>query len=186
MSTAKMVYNYLRVKTRAFVVTFRKLYFFHFFSSLNVVIGKNLIIRGGQGTKSIGNYLCIYDNVTIECHNPNSKLIIGNNCVLSFGVIISYKKQITIGDNVWIGEYSSVRDTTHRFSINSPIGLNEDMVASIHIGNNVWIGRNSIIMPGAVIGNNVIIGANSLVEGNVKSNSLYAGSPAIFKKMLAD
>ena len=186
MPLSKFILNYLRVKKRAVVVTFRKLFFFNFFSTLNIVIGKNLIIRGGQGIKSIGYNLCIYDNVIIECHNPNSKFIIGDNCVLSFGVIISYKMQITIGNNVWIGEYSSVRDSTHRFSIDSPIGLNEDIIESIHIGNNVWIGRNCIIMPGTIIGSNVIIGANSLVKGIIESNSLYAGSPAIFKQTLTD
>lgn len=176
----------LRFKFRALINTIRKIYYFHYFSNYRIVIGKNLIIRGCEGTKLIGDNLCIYDNVILECHNPNSKFIIGDNCVLSFGVIISYKIQITIGNNVWIGEYSSVRDSTHRFSIDSPIGLNDDIIESIHIGNNVWIGRNCIIMPGTIIGSNVIIGANSLVKGIIESNSLYAGSPAIFKKTLTD
>ena len=87
-----------------------------------------------------------------------------------------------MGDNVWVGEYTSIRDSTHDFSPNIPLGQGLDLIGEIKIGNNVWIGRGSIILPGSIIGDNVVIGANSLVNGNCESNSLYAGTPAILKK----
>ena len=128
--------------------------------------------------------MIIYDNVIIESHNAFGKLRIGDFCVLSYGVIISCSEQIHIGNDVWIGEYSSIRDSTHDFNMHTTIRSRDDIKAPVFIGNNVWIGRNCIIMPGTIIEDNVIIGANSLVRGHCKSNSLYAGSPAIFKKHL--
>lgn len=38
---------------------------------------------------------------------------------------------------------------------------------------------NAIILMGANIGDNVIIDAGSVVSGNVESNSVYAGNPAV-------
>ena len=53
-----------------------------------------------------------------------------------------------------------------------------DVVAPIHIGNNVFIGMNSIILPGVTIGDNVIVGAGSVVGQNIASGQVVAGVPA--------
>lgn len=47
------------------------------------------------------------------------------------------------------------------------------------IGSNVFIGMGAIILMGAQIGDNVIIGAGAVVSGNVESNCVYAGNPAV-------
>lgn len=53
-----------------------------------------------------------------------------------------------------------------------------EVLAPIHIGDNVFIGVNSVILPGSVIGSNVVIGACSLVKGEVPGNTVVAGVPA--------
>ena len=79
-----------------------------------------------------------------------------------------------------IGEYTSIRDTSHSYQNNGiPFSQQADESLSISIGNNVWIGRGCIIMPGTVIADNVIIGANSVVKGQLETNSVYVGSPAV-------
>jgi len=40
------------------------------------------------------------------------------------------------------------------------------------------VGANSVILPGITIGENATIGANSLVNKNIPSNEIWAGSPA--------
>ncbi|WP_407129678.1 DapH/DapD/GlmU-related protein [Citrobacter cronae] len=54
----------------------------------------------------------------------------------------------------------------------------------INIGNNVWIGAGAVIFPGVTIGDGSIVAANSVVNCDVLPNTLYAGSPAVFKKTL--
>ena len=171
-------------KMRAIGYLIRSLRFYYFFKTSNILIGKNLIIRGGLSKTDIRGKILIYDNVIIEAHSSEAKLTIGANCVFSYGVIVSCSHEISIGDDVWIGEYSSLRDSTHTFSVYKTLKETTDRKDSIVIGNNVWIGKNSLILPGTRIGNNVIIGANSLVNGVCLNNSVYAGAPAVLKKRL--
>jgi acetyltransferase-like isoleucine patch superfamily enzyme len=87
-----------------------------------------------------------------------------------------------MGNNVWIGEYSSLRDSTHQFSTTSSLGTLPDTTKPIIIGNNVWIGRGCLIMPGTIIEDNVIIAANSVVKTACSSGKVYGGCPAVFIK----
>ena len=179
-----MLIDFIKYKLRAFSYSFRKLTYFPFFKTTKILIGRNLSVRGGKGNHFFGDNLLIYDNVVFESHNPNGQIQFGRNCVLSYGVIISCTNKIVVGNDVWIGEYSAIRDSTHDFSICHSLKDSKDIVVPITIGNNVWIGRNTLIMPGASIGDNVIIGANSLVKGRCEDNCMYAGSPAVLKRTL--
>jgi acetyltransferase-like isoleucine patch superfamily enzyme len=181
-----MVFDYLKLKFRALSYAYRRIIYYPFFRTIKIAIGKNLSIRGGKGIHSFGDNMVIYDNVVIESHNPNGQIIFGADCILSYGVIISCTEKIIIGNDVWIGEYASIRDSTHSFSIHTSLKSSKDKIEPITIGNNVWIGRNTLIMPGASIGNNVVIGANSIVKGKCEDNCMYAGTPAVLKKYLTD
>jgi acetyltransferase-like isoleucine patch superfamily enzyme len=127
----------------------------------------------------------LYDNVIFECHSEGATIKTGKNCVFSFGVILSCSINIEMGSDVWVGEYTSIRDSSHQFSIEHPLSQTNDKKMPIKIGSNVWIGKNALILPGVVIGDNVIIAAGSVVKGECISNSLYAGNPAVFIKQLS-
>ena len=89
-------------------------------------------------------------------------------------------KLLTIGKNV--GITSGVIILTHDFSWSVVSGVYGDCIGGVRpviIGDNVFIGMRSIVLMGTTIGNNVIIGAGSVVSGNLESNSVYAGNPAI-------
>lgn len=49
----------------------------------------------------------------------------------------------------------------------------------VTIGDNVFVGTNSTILCNTHIGNNVVIGAGSVVSGDLPSNAVYAGVPAV-------
>jgi acetyltransferase-like isoleucine patch superfamily enzyme len=181
-----MIFNYLKQKIRALFYLYRRLIFYPFFKTSNILIGRNLSIRGGLGSNIFGDNMVIYDNVVIESHNPKGQIIFGNDCILSYGVLISCTDKIVVGNDVWIGEYTSIRDSTHSFSIYQTLKSTADAVAPITIGSNVWIGKNTLILPGAIIGNNVIIAANSIIKGRCEDNCMYAGAPAVLKKYLTD
>lgn len=148
-----------------------------YFKANNIRLGQNVSIIGIGYSIKFGRDINIYNNCIIEL-GPASHLEIGNNVIFSYGCIISARKSIKIGNNVQIGEYTSIRDTTHDYTdYSKPIMENKDISQSIVIGNNVWIGRNCLILPGSTIEEGVVVGANSLVKGTLKSNQIYGGNP---------
>lgn len=108
----------------------------------------------------VGERLCLNKNVYI---NARSNIFIGSNVILSYGVTI-------LAASLDIEKYIV-------YSMSSYIPN-----ATIHIGSNVWIGANSIVLAGSNIGDNVVVAAGSVVRGNLVSNSLYAGNPAVLKR----
>jgi acetyltransferase-like isoleucine patch superfamily enzyme len=149
-----------------------------------VKIGRHVILKGISLDINIGEDFEVYENCVFE-FGLNSKLKIGKSCLFSYGVIIQNTNSIQIGNYVQIGEYSSVRDTTHQYKKKGvPFKMQADVSNPIIIGNNVWIGKCCIIMPGTIIEDNVIIGANSVVKGTIKKSGIYAGAPIRFIKTL--
>jgi len=125
----------------------------------------------------IGKEATIYPNVVFE-FAEDACLTIGDNFTFSYGAILSARHSVKIGNYVMIGEYSSVRDTTHVYENKSvPYCKQPDRFEEIIIGDNVWIGRGCVILPGSVIENGVIVGAHSVVKGILKANCIYAGNP---------
>jgi acetyltransferase-like isoleucine patch superfamily enzyme len=178
------IISWLYFKKNAALMKARAALNYYFFRRFDILIGHNVHIRRGNGKHRFGRSVVVYDNAIFEVYNDNALITTGDNCIFSFGVLVSCSLKIELGNNVWIGEYTSLRDATHSFSIKSPIGLQPDYVESIKIGNNVWIGRGCLILPGTLIRDNVIIAANSVVKGICHPNSLYGGSPAKFLKNL--
>ena len=155
----------------------KKIKSYYHFKSINIKIGKRVIISGQSYNLKIGKGVSLFPDCKFELAQ-NSYLSIGNNTLFSYGVIISCYNHIEIGDNTQIGEYSSLRDTTHDYNnYGIPMIENKDIVDKIIIGNDVWIGRNCLILPNAKVGDGVVIGANSIVKGILEENSVYAGSP---------
>ena len=132
----------------------------------------------------IGRNATLYQRTIFEIAEK-AQVSIGYNFTLSYGAVIASTYFIRMGNNVMIGEYTSVRDTTH--SNDNPLlpyCMQEDKSEKIMIGNNVWIGRGCIVLPGSVIEDGVIVGANSVVKGTLKGNCLYAGNPVKLIKSL--
>lgn len=178
------MYRFLIHKINGFYSRYLNLRYLNFFRRTGIIFMGKIYVRGSNGYRKFGEGIKIYPNCVFECFSTTGSLSIGNDCYLSYGVIIACNYNIKIGNNVWVGEYTSIRDTTHNFSTLQNLGSQKDIHGEIVIGNNVWIGRGSIILPGSIIGDNVVIGANSVVKGKVSSNSLYVGAPAQLKKML--
>ncbi len=156
---------------------FRKIRGIVFFKSKHIILGKNVTLQGQIFSIKLGKDINVYNNCIFEL-GSKANLDIGNKVIFSYGCIINVNKFLKIGDCVQIGEYTSIRDTTHDYNdYGKPMMENKDVSDSILIGNNVWIGKNCLIMPGAIIEDGVVIGANSIVKGILKANKIYAGNP---------
>ena len=178
MSISKWLY----FKRNALLTKFRAVRNFYFFGRMDVMLGKHVIIKQGAGQHSFGKNFIVFDNCIFEVYDNDARIITGENCFLSYGVIVNCTKKIEMGNHVWVGEYSSIRDATHKYDKDVMIGFGGDIMEPITIGNNVWIGRGCLVLPGTVIEDNVVVAANSVVKGILKKNSMYGGSPAKFIK----
>jgi acetyltransferase-like isoleucine patch superfamily enzyme len=121
----------------------------------NVWFGRNSFVGGNKG-----------------------RINIGNNVHLAYGVIVISYNSINIGDDVLIGEYTSIRDHDHNFKKGKLIREQELKTASVVIESNVWIGKGCTILKGVTIKTGSVIGANSLVNMDIPEYSVAAGTPA--------
>lgn len=161
---------------------FRRWRYWYFFKRTDVYIGHGVRVLNGRGRHSFGKNLQVFDRVIFEVYGAAATISIGDNCRLSYGVLINCTTRITLGHQVWIGEYTSLRDATHDYS--APLGSKRDKHAAIQIGDNVWIGRGSLVLPGSVIEDNVVVAAHAVVKGRLQANGLYGGCPAKRLKQL--
>ena len=133
---------------------------------------------------------------------------IGSNFHAGRGVVIWGKSSIKIGDNVYIGRYSSIEcdaDIGNEVLISNYVQIvgrydhnykqigtmirsssqirDEDydwhgINSKVIINDDVWIGVNATILSGVEIGRGAIISAGSLVTGDVKPYEVVGGNPA--------
>lgn len=120
---------------------------------------------------------------TIE---PHGELSIGAESWISHDCHIATSTRVTLGRAVRIGEFTSIRDTAHKYvSPNVEIWRQGDIYGTVDIDDDVWIGRGCLIQgrpEGLRIGRGVIVGANSVVTKSIPPMQVWGGVPARFIK----
>ncbi len=136
----------------------------------NCYIGKNVQIIIDE--LKIGDYCKIHHNTNIHGYKP---CVIGHNAWIGQYTIIDSIGGVTIGNNCGIGAHSQLwshikyGDTLEgcRFLSDSPL----------KIGDDVWFVGHCIVSPiNAEDKSMALVG--SVITKNMKSNHVYAGSPA--------
>ena len=83
-----------------------------------------------------------------------------------------------------IGPDCMIFTRNHKYNSFGPLNGLGSIDKPVIISDNCWIGARVIILPGIEIAEGVIIGAGSVVTKSIiQKNSIYAGNPAVFKKM---
>lgn len=151
-----------------------------FANNIKISCTNNNVIKIGRNFKGNFNIPCpmsngcsliIGDNVNIIFANiplhdePNLKVLINNDVLISYGV------EIRVSDGHTIFETDSNK------VLNMP--------ANITIGQHCWVGMNTLILKGSHVPNNSIIGAGSIYLKNSFNSAynnnggyLFAGQPA--------
>ena len=129
-----------------------------------------------------GDYCRFGKDVCLETLGEG-RIVIGNNTELARHVLVSANTAVEIGNDCFVGEYTSIRDSDHGISRRVLIRKQEVVSKAIRIGNDVWIGRGCAILKGVCIGDGAVIGANSVVTHDLEPYNVVVGSPAkVIKK----
>lgn len=141
------------------------------------------VIRGHENI-SIGNKTGIGKHLALTSWE-GGEIKIGNDCSIGNYAHITSYNCISIGNNVLIGKFVTITDNSHgNSSSGHPAERELYSKGKVIIEDDVWIGDKVTILPNVHIGGGAVIGANSVVTKNVTSNSIYAGNPAIFIKII--
>ena len=178
-----------RIKKLLFVQT--RIWKYKILSTCTNIIGKpkvyHPLLLNGNGTIQFGSNVQIgvinstnfYSHYTyLEARTAESKISIGSNTSINNAFSAIAYLEITIGDNVLIGNNCSMIDNDgHHLDINKR--TNTIPVAKpITIENNVFIGNQVTVLKGVTIGENSVIGSGSIVTKSIPKNVIAAGNPA--------
>lgn len=156
---------------------------FHYF-------GENSKIQeGGQIFCPEG--ISIGHNVSIQAHywfniisqDPQKypRIIIGDGCKSSPGLIISAANRVELGPHVEIGSNVFIADTDHHYRhVGIPV-LAQGLTSQsdhVYIGEGACLGDSSVIIGNLHIGKGSVVRPNSLVEHDVPDYCVVEGSPA--------
>lgn len=148
-----------------------------------IIIGKGVTLF----SDSIYNVAGINHPVILSTCGENAIIKIEDGCGMS-GTSVVAVKSITIGKNTLLGVNTNVYDTDFHpvdsIKREQQKSILEAEASPVIIGSNVWIGANSTVLKGVTIEDNTVVGAHSLVNKKIESNSLYAGTPAVFIKKI--
>ena len=108
----------------------------------NIYIGKNSYVNGG-----------------LLIASPNAKIVIGDDCLISYNVHLRTDMHNYIdADRLIREQVSAERD--------------------IVIGDDVWIGYGAQIMAGVTVAKGSVIGAGAVVPRDTQEYGVYGGVPA--------
>lgn len=136
--------------------------------------GTRLRLRGGS--VRIGARTKIRDYGFLDA---TGEIVVGRAAQLGAQVALHAAQHVQIGDDVTIGERTSVFDSDHRHDGGPQAVIDQPRaVGPVSVGANTFIGANSLVLRDAHIGPRTIVAAASVVRaGTYEGGHLYAGSP---------
>lgn len=111
------------------------------------------------------------------------RLTIGEGAYINTACMLSTHAPITIGRRAYLAMGVTVSTSTHEIGP-AAARAGKLVTAPVTIGDGCWIGANVTILPGVTIGAGTIIASGAVVTADCAPNSLYAGVPAVHKRVL--
>lgn len=131
--------------------------------------------RINKAVNNCGGYISERCNVGYPSH-----ITIGKNSYINGGDIIASKNaKIVIGDNCLISYNVHLRTDMHEYKYkNVLINQQGHTEKDIIVEEDCWIGFGAQIMPGVTVGRGAIIGAGAVLTKDAEPYGIYIGVPA--------
>lgn len=151
-------------------------------------VGKGLYLIGGIPLVMGHLRLRLGDDVSMHGKSTligakvfdHPTLTVGSNSCLGYQLIVDVGCDVTIGNNVFIGDRVSILSydghpvKPEERHLPAPKASSKPIV----IGDNVWISGNCVILKGVTIGEGAVIANGSVVTTKVPPKTLAFGNPA--------
>lgn len=119
---------------------------------------------------------------------------IGKGLILKNNVCIKFPWKLTVGDNVWIGEYAWI-DNLDKVTIGNNVCISQGALlltgnhdytltsfdyrnAPIVIEDGAWVGAKSVVCPGVTMKSHAILTVGSIATKDLDAYGIYQGNPA--------
>ncbi len=157
-----------------------------------VYIGEKVFLQARPAGMKIGSRTRIMPQAHLNVYNfrglAQSKIEIGEDCVIGIGSVITGQGGVKIGNKVIIAPAVKILAVQHNYD-NPDLAIKDQGISAkgIVIKDNVWIGAGAIILDGITIGKNSVIGAGAVVVDDVPDYTVVAGNPAqVIKKIKSE
>jgi acetyltransferase-like isoleucine patch superfamily enzyme len=135
-----------------------------------------LVVQGA----TIGKRITFYPGIKI---NPAKNITIGDDVDLAWGIIITTKGSVFIGDRTFVGYNTMIFSANHTVPpAPEKIFLAGHQLSPVKIMNDVWIGAGCTILPGITVSEGAVVAAGSVVTKDVPEFTIVGGIPAKFIK----
>jgi acetyltransferase-like isoleucine patch superfamily enzyme len=136
---------------------------------------------------SLGNSVSVGEHAWLNVATDDTKgeptIVIGDNCIIASGTIVSAKNRIHLERDVNVAQQVLIMDHNHAYEdIEVPIikqGITKG--GTIRIGEGSWIGHGAAIICSRgelIIGRHCVVSANSVVVRSIPDYSVVFGMPA--------
>ncbi len=129
----------------------------------------------GPCTVRIGGGVTGKWNITVS---GGATVVIGEDTTCETAQIVAQRSAVLIGEDCMLSFGIEIRTTdTHAiYDVDSGDRVNPD--EQIYIGDHVWLGKQAIVLKGASVGSGTVVGTRAVVSGVVPPLSVCVGVPA--------
>lgn len=113
-------------------------------------------------------------------------ITVGDNVFLGFNSWINGQGGLSINNEVMIGPFCALSTSNHTKRTNEcrSFRFGEHSLRPVEIQSGVWVGAHVSITAGSIIEVGTVVAAGAVVAGKLECDSLYAGIPAKLKRKL--
>jgi acetyltransferase-like isoleucine patch superfamily enzyme len=143
-----------------------------------VILSPHRIHLGARVLFHQGAWLSVVEEHNGRRHEP--RLEIGDRCIFGRDVYISCVGEITIGQEVQIGDRVFITDTYHEYEDPDTSIVRQPMAEprAVRIGDGSFLGPGAAVIAGVTIGERALVAVNAVVTRDVPPNTIVAGNPA--------
>ena len=131
------------------------------------------------GEMVIGDRVQVFSRVAkteIVC-GVDARLVIGSQCLIMDGSMLSAMQSVEIGDRCLFGRQTQILDCDFHF-LDPERRFESPPPQPVVIEDNVWLASRVTVLPGVTIGEGAAVAAGAVVSCDVAPRTLVGGIPA--------